>query len=420
MRRVPAILFVLLILNSIILCGCESSPSQLPGEKPITKLVSSFEGGYLYQVSHMPVAQLNGSYRQMGRQYGGLLGDRIKKFLAEFENTIIWHTGLSARNIEEKADKVYNTYPKNIKAIFKGMEETSGVSLKKLKQLDTALLWGCTSQQDQTSCTNVVPWGYKTLDWHLILGRNLAMPGSFKRCNEALAFIVYNPDDGSHSIATIVYAGQVSSMQVLNDAGIFVGANSLIVPNENIDSNSGAFLGNDMLTWLLKCGDLDELTPLACEARLFGPAILTIANENGAISIERTADDFRKVAPTQKCYVVTADNFVDPTWGSPAPPGPYLMSPGMGDQASLIQGSEQRYNNMVALGEKYANKWSLKEIFTTLDTDVNEGGAFTSSVTVQVAYIPSSHSFFMRAPVRQGQWVNIYLNKLLKGIEKQA
>lgn len=419
MKRTPVVLCVLLILMAIILCGCAGSPAGSPGKESTTRLVSSFEGGYLYMLSHTPVAQLNGSYMEMGRQYGGLLRNRIKKFLAEFEKTIIKHTGLSELSIEEKANKVFSAYPKRIKAIFEGMEETSGVPLKKLKQLDIALLLGCMSEQDSTSCTAVAAWGYNTLGWYLNFGRNLDLPGCFAKCNDALALIVYNPDDGSHSIATIVYAGQVSSMQVFNDAGIVVEANSTVIPNDNIELNGGTFLENDMLMWLLECGDLDVLTSLVCKARLFGPVILTIADKTGAISIERTAGDSRKVPPTRECYVVAVDNFVDPTWGSSAPLGPHMTSPDTGEQASLVQDSEQRYRNMFALSEKYKHKWDLSTMARALDTPVKRGGAFKPTTTIQFVYVPISHTFILKAPGCQNIWIDIYLTRLLKGINKR-
>jgi hypothetical protein len=120
-----------LIVVIILLITVEFTNAQPINESAGPKHVSSFEGGKLYRSGKMNVLALNGSYRQMGRQYGYLLSGELK---GVHKNAVVGyfqqHKGLSADEMKQTALSLYRFYPQRFKDIIAGMAETSGLSLE--------------------------------------------------------------------------------------------------------------------------------------------------------------------------------------------------------------------------------------------------------------------------------------------------
>ena len=101
------IVFAIMAMTLSLLASCSSRElavnhgvtSHIPSNASIAsspnanlELVSTIEGGSLYRAAKFNVAVLNGTYREMGRQYGGLLRAQIKgmyQALANAEPAII-------------------------------------------------------------------------------------------------------------------------------------------------------------------------------------------------------------------------------------------------------------------------------------------------------------------------------------------
>src|SRR4030042_1543283 len=102
MRKKLAVLVgVLMIIASPFTAGCgNGGPGEVvPGN---LEKVSEFEGGRLYRAGKIYVAQLNGDYREMGRQYGGLMKSQIKQFYEEaVEGYFARNGSLPRETIEE-------------------------------------------------------------------------------------------------------------------------------------------------------------------------------------------------------------------------------------------------------------------------------------------------------------------------------
>lgn len=124
---------VLLMILSLLAVGCAQGKKE-----PATDLekVSEFEGGRLYRADRIFVCQLYGSYEEMGRQYGGLMKSQIRQFHDEAMNEIEKHTELPKEEFKSIPAKLYERYPARIKAVFAGMEKTSGLDLAELKFCD--------------------------------------------------------------------------------------------------------------------------------------------------------------------------------------------------------------------------------------------------------------------------------------------
>jgi len=158
--------------------------------------VAEFEGGYLYKAGKIHVVQLNGNYREMGRQYGELLKPQINSF---YKKAIVEHfpsgPNISREEIEAFARRNYEIYPARIKEVFNGMAETSGLSVDKLMLLDQYVVLSVIPYF--AGCSGIAAWGDYTGGGPLIFGKNEDFMPLFKEFDDALVVVVYNPDDGS-------------------------------------------------------------------------------------------------------------------------------------------------------------------------------------------------------------------------------
>mgnify|MGYP003603591632 FL=1 len=89
--------------------------------------VAAFEGGIRYRAGAYDVIVLNGSYREMGRQYGALMKDELQSVHAIIES-FSSERGYSAEQIREIGSKGCEFQPERMKSIYEGMAETSGIA----------------------------------------------------------------------------------------------------------------------------------------------------------------------------------------------------------------------------------------------------------------------------------------------------
>ncbi len=87
--------------------------------------VASFEGGQRFSAGDYPVIVLSGTYRQMGRQYGGLMKNELNEEYTFLLDTLA-KRGYTQEEIREYGREIPAFYPQRVKEIFWGMSETSG------------------------------------------------------------------------------------------------------------------------------------------------------------------------------------------------------------------------------------------------------------------------------------------------------
>ena len=391
MNRTISLITAILLCLLVITLGCSS------GTDSTQKAVLAFEGGFLYKAEKIHVAQLNGDYKEMGRQYGYLLKSQIESY---YETAINdhppWGGNWSREDAEGFARGNYENYPERAKEIFNGMTETSGLSIDQLILIDQytelfvmSALFGC---------SGMAAWGEYTLDGSVVLGKNEDMPEFFKEFNDSLVVVIYNPDDGSHSVASVCNAGQVKVMNAINDAGL-VNVTYQAPFIEPIDlSMTRIPLFINHLMFLLDSDSLSEL-----ESALLG--YLSPAPINGTAADSKSAFSY-EVSPS-RCVVRQSDqdgltaetnHYVDPSWDSP------------GDDT---KDSEKRRNNLLALGESYKGTIDAEVMMEIFDIPKSQGGATVDDTTYQVVVVPSQLKIWIKVPDYQ-DWVGVDLNPLFQ------
>ena len=137
--RITTILFVILILG-LIFTGPISGNCE--GEKKGTlRKVKTFEGGTAYKTNDgiYWVLNLTGSWREMGRQYGGLVRQALRLFYREITADVA-DRGISREEQLETAQQFGGSLNANLRELMKGIPETTGLNEEEVLLLNVGIV----------------------------------------------------------------------------------------------------------------------------------------------------------------------------------------------------------------------------------------------------------------------------------------
>jgi len=209
-------------------------------DSTVTK-VAEFEGGQLYKQNAVHIIVLNGTYYEMGRQYGHLLKEQINWHFDQIKKDFMV-TPAGNNPVDQPAplmnhDEVtklfmsgfYNALPNNHKQMIKGAAETCGLALKDMVFMDN-MLQGVlyTSGIGGGGCTSAAVWGEASKDGRVYTGRNHDFGLSWRERLGKIAVVrITNPVNSDISVAAMTRAGQVTSaIDLMNSKGLYIEFNN--------------------------------------------------------------------------------------------------------------------------------------------------------------------------------------------------
>jgi len=356
-----------------------------------------FEGGKLYKAGNIGVLQLSGSYKEMGRQYGGLLKDEIQEFYTiVVDEHYIKDKGLKYEEIKGFSEAVYTRYPEKFKALMSGINETSGLPLEKIVILDQVLgIQFIIAQQGE--CSAVATWGEYTGGKPLVLGRNLDLAVDFKEFSRFLNVVVYNPVDDIPT-AVVCYPGEITSFTGMNANGVFFEINEGAKSGGNIINEDRLMLPVELVRFLTDYSDFNEFDAAMNTTRSNYAFIVQVADKNAAYSYEVSVFDIKRRSGQEPGLLVATNDFVNPAWG---------LTPPLDAEDKSVQ----RRDNLLGLANTYKGKITPDTMMQIMDTPFEEGGAtWTNRTVYQVVVEPANNKLWMKTHGIQ-DWVEIDLNK---------
>ena len=356
-----------------------------------------FEGGKLYKAGNIGVLQLSGSYKEMGRQYGGLLKDEIQEFYTiVVDEHYIKDKGLKYEEIKGFSEAVYTRYPEKFKALMSGINETSGLPLEKIVILDQVLgIQFIIAQQGE--CSAVATWGEYTGGKPLVLGRNLDLAVDFKEFSRFLNVVVYNPVDDIPT-AVVCYPGEITSFTGMNANGVFFEINEGAKSGGNIINEDRLMLPVELVRFLTDYSDFNEFDAAMNTTRSNYAFIVQVADKNAAYSYEVSVFDIKTRSGQEPGLLVATNDFVNPAWG---------LTPPLDAEDKSVQ----RRDNLLGLANTYKGKITPDTMMQIMDTPFEEGGAtWTNRTVYQVVVEPANNKLWMKTRGIQ-DWVEIDLNK---------
>ena len=201
--------------------------------------VADFEGGQLYKQNAVHIVVLNGTYYQMGRQYGHLLKDQIKWHFEELKKDF-FVTPAGNNPVDRPAPLMnhkeltklfmsgfYKALPYEHKQMLKGASETSGLSLEDTMFMDS-MLQAVLYSAGISGCTSAAVWGKASKDGRVYTGRNHDFGHAWRERLGKIAVVrITNPAKSDISVAALTRAGQVTTaIDLMNSEGLYIEFNN--------------------------------------------------------------------------------------------------------------------------------------------------------------------------------------------------
>jgi hypothetical protein len=359
--------------------------------------VAAFEGGQRYLAGDYPVIVLSGSFRQMGRQYGGLMKAELNEEYS-FLLASLAQRGYTKVQVRDMGRTASGLYPQRLKEVFYGMAETSGLSYDDLVVLyNGGLIYLLTPDAPAASCSYLAVWGNYTADGSVIASRNWDLPDAFLPFNTWNVLVVYRPSDGSNGVATIGPAG-MRPETLVNSKGLFIADdNSGVVDLESVDGIRPDLVA-EFFRFMLDSSDVDSLAIALQGTRPDLAWIIDIAGPDKSLIFEVTPKTTR--SRSGDGVIAAANHYVDPAWNLSSPP----------------VHSASRYNGLLRQAGEAKGSIDAQKMMQIRNVRFEDGGAtFRNSGIAgsmfstihQAVFVPKTRTLWMKTTDKVWQKVEL-------------
>ena len=247
--------------------------------KPTGKRVERTAGGgflevYSSPVGELPVVHVAGTPEEMGRQYGALVGDRIRRNADRLVG-LFTELGLPEQLVYLLLDRCWQRlerhtpepYLREMAAVAEGAEEAGfGMTLADMQRITTvtnfdlykreeraieflgedgAALVQRLAGQNPMSCTMFAVWGSRTVEGKMFAHRDLDW-SSQTGMHEDRLLTVYRPE-GKHAFVTMDYAGILGGLAGMNEKGITMAEVGAFSVSEELDGIPWVLMARQVL-----------------------------------------------------------------------------------------------------------------------------------------------------------------------------
>ena len=342
---------------------------------PDLKPASSFEGGQRYSAGPYNVIVVSGSYYEMGRQYGNLMKPELNAMYQILINEDE-QKGYSVDELRNFSDGPITLLPARMKEIIQGMADTSGLTYD-----DVAIVYYGSFFHDSlpasqpTGCSFLATSSNYTKDGSMIVSRNFDLNDADSVFDPYYVLVVYRPDDGSNSVATISPAG-MRPETLMNSKGLIIADdNGMASGGVDVRGNRPDYI-SDFFPFMLDCSSMREIDDDIQGARPNSAIIVNAAGPDVAYSYEETAvRPSGALSPLVRRsdsdgLLVATNHFVDPSWGNITSQSQY--------STTYLTNSIERYNNLVNQANQNKGTIDVNTTMAIRDVMIDNGGATVS------------------------------------------
>ena len=223
-------------------------------------------------LGELPVLHVSGSPEQIGRQYGALLGDKLRRNLDRMVG-LFTELGLPEVLVSRLLDKGWERlqphtpepYMVEMAAIAAGAQDAGlEVSEADVHRLTTVTNFDLYKREERAleilgedaaplleqlgggmSCTFFAVWGSRTVEGKLLAHRNLDWVSQTGIHQDRL-LTVYRPD-GKHGFVTMGYAGVAGALAGMNEHGVALSEIGAFSAREELDGTPWIFIARRVL-----------------------------------------------------------------------------------------------------------------------------------------------------------------------------
>ena len=374
------------------------------------KQVATSGNGTRYEAGSYHVVVLSGTYREMGRQYGALMKDELRAEYAMLRSHFT-ASGYTEAEIGELARKATTLQAKRMKEIRAGIAETSGLTVEEIDILyeGVPVFFSTINEKaffstagGKAGCSFLAVWGNYTPDGSVVLSRNWDHNDAFLIFKPYYTLAVYNPTDGSNSVATFGPVGLLPET-LMNSAGLFIAEDNGESSGSSLEIAGRPQLVGEFFRLMLDYSTMDELDAGIMSTRTDCAFIVNAAGADRACSYEETVYDIKCREGTG--VIAAANHFVDPSWRLAVPPT---------EENTVV-----RYGNLLRLAEESKGSIDGERMVGIRDVLYDDGGATFCHYTVgdlsassiyQVVFIPEARTLWMKVVDRD--WEKVELGQL--------
>ena len=361
------------------------------------------------------VLQLQGSWREMGQQYGTLVKDLVDDIYKSTVQALYdkqWTTEEEASELF--GSRVLGAASTRRQQLYRGVADGLGWPVEKVVVLDQSGFMGFYQAKLHSfaGCTTLFSWGDATVDGRTYTGRNQDWGKQF--VDLPLALTVYNPTDGSNAIANMNWLGWMFGMTAINDKGVYIDLHDGSAMGGQVVATERPSIGAAVLDFLAEGDTAEDVGNRFNGSRPDICLIWDVADPSGnCFSYETTLNECRRRFP-EDTTLVAVNSFLNPDWGM--------------HTRDTISNSLKRFQNITdraAEAHGHIDAEKTKEIFDLPlfnedGTFKDKGGATKPKVqdadltNYQMVTIPDSLDIWIKIPVPalQTDWRHIDLKTL--------
>ena len=356
MKTITRYLFlVLLIIGSSMGCTKDSTPYNPDNVFEGGKLSKSPSGSFY-------IAELQGTFHQMGRQYGLLLKKQLGEFYKEaVTDFLIGEKGYSYEELVALGQSYYADFPQIFKDYYDGMAETDGLNPDQTKIMASVFL-----AIYYTGCSSLSAWGDYTPDHAVVTGRNLDLGSeSLRRFSKYFHIVVWNPTGFPASVANIDFIGSLFYQTAINDKGIFLELqNGQMADTTNVAGRENV---NHMLVESLFRNTSSEEVDRWFNTTFPSAGLIMNASFPDHATIYEWAT-YRVVARQGEGLIAATNDFLDPSWHN----YPVIFFDSTNEGISLTY---TRRTHLMQQGELNKGNISPEKMMEIFDVTIPDGGA---------------------------------------------
>ncbi|WP_052316639.1 C45 family autoproteolytic acyltransferase/hydolase [Thioalkalivibrio nitratireducens] len=372
----------------------QAAASQV--ETSLNEPAKTWQGGKLYRPGTLNVLQLEGTYLEMGRQYGHLMSYVLQDLYQEaVVDYFMEKKGLSRETMLQTAKGLYEFYPRRFKDLIQGMAQTSGLDLEEQIMLNALELYGTLS-----GCSAIFAWNDFTAGSPLITGRNYDWFESYTDFASSLTLTVFNPHSGT-SAAIVTLAGVIYATTGINSEGIFIELNNGLPSGGKLTHLNRVHAVINLLAFLFDYETIEQVDAAMHSTRSNFSFIINIADQNKAFSYEWPPFGLKRRSGEENGLLVSTNHFAHPSWG-------LMLQDGTGFK------SIKRRDNLLKLGRENKGTINISKMMKILDTSMQQGGATWPPegdirTVYQVIAEPETLRLWIKVPGHQ-DWTDVDLN----------
>jgi hypothetical protein len=377
-RTARLFLFILLLLG-ISSCGSDNNS---------TSFATPTGTGYLRKSDTLWIVNLEGSYTDMGREYGALLKNELHDLYKKMDSAIGYEfaKGANPANMDYIALMKINMDDRE-KRLLEGMAMETDLTFDQHEFLNASLMF-----MYLPGCSAFAATGDQTESGSTIAGRNFDNPiGADGKYAGALKgksiLVIYNPKGeyhgthGDNSVAAMTQIGWVYGLTNLNSQGIYLeynnGTNSIPIANDLINILKTTTDGlHQNLYAAFDCDTLEQVNDKLSDPVAIA-TLTQVADKSRAWHYERSPYEKSRLIPAgaargayfydnpDNMDIITNHFFYD-NWQNQK----FL------DMTTTTSTTFIRLQNLQAQAKHYAGKINIENMKKIMTTRIADGGPF--------------------------------------------